>query len=324
MLGWSVKYSYQTIIGDSNFLKPNKFYVHPLSVFLLKGKYTMNFDSQTRLESMQGLSYARESLSDVMLSSVQAVGGFAARLAGVMPGIISGFASNKETVALPDIKPLSRDQSKFLKVIKDVPYSDLRELKAYQPEGVCVTYLEYLEVLLAHTQAIKSIQSDVIQPYMLFLAQLISDKSALVSTKNNRVVYQKLESVREKMYQDFAKLYKKDSYAAEVHVKDVAERNADWPEIFKKINVCNANMQSINKDSIKHQIQQCTDYLALLQTYLQENKMEATSAESAQHLAEGAYCVASELEAMAATYYRVLALNGSVENTVEHVIKAVG
>jgi hypothetical protein len=211
-----------------------------------------------------------------------------------------------------------------LKTVQDVSYANLRELTACIPEGVNVTYLEYLNVLLPFTLKARSIQVDVVKPYMLFLAQLISDKSALMSTKNNRSEYAEMEKARDDMYEEFSKLYKKNSFDAKVTVKDVIDRNSDWKEVLYKLNQCNTNLEAINRKDIKHQIQQCTDYLEVLYTYLQENKMDNASAESAQFLSEGAYCVARELEAMSMIYYRTLTLSAAINDTINHIVHTVG
>lgn len=242
----------------------------------------------------------------------------------VMPGLVNSFSGTVDAVKLPDIAPLKKDQTKFLKVLKDVPFSEIGELRAYSPEGMSKLYLEYFEVLLPVTTYLKTIQSEVIQPYTLFLAQLVSDKLATISTNNKKQEYIKLEEQREQIYKDFSKMYEKDSYKAETIVKCVVERNQDWLAVFSKLNECTNNIQSIDKELLKRQIQQCVDYLAIIQDNLEKDTMVNTSKEVAARLSNGAYQIAKTAELYSTTYYRVLALNGSIENTIEHILKVVG
>lgn len=309
-------------MGLGNLIQ-NKFYVYPtyLTYFLKVIKMKKQF---LQLSPEQELSYARESFASALSQGMTHASDFASKLKETFPSIIRGFAPVKDVVILPELIQLNKDQSKFMKTIHDIPYSELRELKAYTPEGVFVTYLEFIQVLHPVTEYLKGIQKNVTSPYLLLLAQVVSDTKASGSSNNHRNEYQKLEAYREAAYKQFSKLYAKDSFKAETQVKHVIERNADWGTVLHLLNQCVANMQAIDREAIKNQIQQCSDYLDILYKYLNENKLNGTSLEAAQSLSDGAYQVAQELTFLSTTYYRVLALNGSVENTIAHVVKSVG
>jgi hypothetical protein len=245
-------------------------------------------------------------------------------LTQLLPGIISSFKNTKQTVDLPNIKPLDKDQKAFLNLLKEVPYTEVGELRAYTPEGMGKTYLEYLNILLHVTEYVKTIQGDVLQPYVLFLAQLLSDKQSAFISDNNKREYDLLEKHRDGIYKEFSKMYVKDSYAAETKVKAIVDRNADWVTVLTLLNQCVANMESIDRELIKRQVKQCSDYLNLIYDGLKKDSVKDTSQEAAARLSNGAYNVAKELELAATTYYRVLAMSGSVKNTIDHIKNTLG
>ncbi len=270
------------------------------------------------------LKYAQESFQSALAQGLTHASDFSKKLYDTLPSIIRGFAPVKDTLILPDLVGLDKNQAKFVKITHEIPFSELRELRAFVPEGVFSTYLEYLQVLHPVTEYQRSIQGDVIAPFVMILAQIVSDAKGNVSTNNHRAEFKKLEKNREEAYARFSKLYAKDSVETQVKVKNVIERNADWPAVLNLLNQCVSNMQDIDREAIKQQIQQCNDYLDIIYTYLKEGKLEGTSLEAAQSLSDGSWQVAQELQFFSTTYYRVLSLNAAIEKTVMGVTEAMG
>ncbi len=269
---------------------------------------------------IEDLKYARDQLALEFFSTAPA----ANFLKSLMPGIINAFSSTDHTPDLPALTPLSKDQSKFMKVLKDVPFTEIGELRAYTPEGMNKLYLEYLEVLLPVTSMFKNLQNEVMQPYTLFLAQLVSDKQASISTNSKKSEYDRMEKDRDDIYKAFSKCYDTDSYKAETIVKRVVQRNTDWLIVFNKLNECSMNVKAVDRELLKRQVKQCVDYLDIIKDNLDKEQMSNTSREAAARLSNGAYNIAKSIETFTTTYYRVLALNGSVENTINHILKTVG
>ena len=244
-------------------------------------------------------------------------------LTGALPSILRGFSSAPQVLELPKL-PLKKDQKKFLHAIASLPYTDAMELRAWRPEGVKVMYLEYLDVLSPIAQHLRTLQKDVVQPYMAFLAQVVSDKNASLATSSQAGAYDKLTQAREKSTQLLAALYANDSHESQCKVKDVVARNQDWPAVFAQCNDTLAHLQSVDLAQLKLMLRQSVDYLGIIFELLQAGKLEATTPEVAQRLSNGAYCVAQELEFFSATYYRALALSGCLDNTVTHITASIG
>jgi len=235
--------------------------------------------------------------------------------------VFNAFKFTETFADVPKVLPLPKDQAKFLKVIDAIPYSEIGELKAYVPEGMSCTYLEFLEQLLPVTMYLQTLQSNVVSPFVMFLAQFVSDKKMSETTNHLKQEYVKMETHRELIYKNFGKLYNKNSYAAETQVKKAISRNNDWKVVFIELNKCIANLESIDREAIKREVKQATDYIELIVKEFSNNPNRKASEEAAQRLANGCYSVAKELELLSTTYYRALAVRGSIENTMEHIKK---
>lgn len=235
--------------------------------------------------------------------------------------VFNAFKFTEMLTDVPKVIPLPKDQAKFLKVIEAIPYSEIGELKAYTPEGMSCTYLEFLEQLEPVTMYLQTLQSNVVSPFVMFLAQFVSDKKMSTTTNHMKQEYVKMEAHRELIYKNFSKLYTKNSYKAESQVKKVISRNNDWKLVLLNMNRCIANLESIDRESIKREVKQATDYIELIVNEFSHNPDRKASEEAAQRLANGCYSVAKELELLSTTYYRALALRGGIENTMEHIKK---
>lgn len=288
---------------------------------------TLQFETPSPMLQLQ---YASESLSGFMTSGISAAGNFTNRLLGAMPDILSGFRSTKGSLDQPQevvsqIREmnLGREQVKFLRIVKDVPYSDLRGLDAFVPAGMQVGYMEALGALQPATEYCMSVRGRVIEPFMMLLAKLVSDKQGTVTTTNYSQVYKKLNEHRELLINRAADQFAKNNQEVKTTVGKVIDRNSDWPGVLHGIANCSANLEAIDLKGIQKQLAQCSDYLEMLHTRLKEDKGD-TSREAAQGLADGAYSVAQEMQFISATYFRSLQLTKSIDDTIAVITGSLG
>lgn len=249
-----------------------------------------------------------------------------------VPGVFKGLVKTvldtfKFTSSFTDVEPLEqlpKDQSKFLKALKAMPYTSVGELKAYTVEGMNHTYLEYLHVLVPVTEYVMGIQKNLVTPYSLFLAQFISDRKFSSSTHDDKRELQALEKKREDIYKAFGKMYGKESYKGDARVKHVVDRNTDWEKVFVQLNVAIKNLEAIDRAALKAQVQQCSDYIEIILREFSKENDRKVSQEAAHRLSNHAYSIGKELELFSTTYYRALALRGAVDNTRESILGAIG
>jgi hypothetical protein len=276
--------------------------------------------ADTPVYSLEELRLANEAVSLESFTTMNVPGVFKGLVKTVLDTFkfTTGFTDVEELIQLP------RDQSKFLRTLRAMPYTSVGELQAFVPEGMTATYLEYLHVLLPVTEHAMGIQKDLLTPYCLFLAQFVSDKKFSTSTNDDKHELQQLEKNRENYYKAFGKLFGKESYKGSTKVKHVVERNGDWEKVFVQLNQCIKNLEAINRDTIKAQIQQCTDYIEIILKEFSKENDRKVSQEAAHRLSNMAYSIGKELELFSTTYYRTLALRGSVDNTREAILTALG
>lgn len=274
----------------------------------------------TRLETLQ---YASESLS----SQVSDIGG---KLLKLMPEIVTSFFTVKDGLtapkeALPKLREakLRGNQEDFLRICRDIPYSELRELRAYVPAGLSSTYLEAFGALLPATEYIMSIRGQVIEPFMNLLGQLVSDPSATVSTKDYSKIFQKAKDTRKNVESHLDNCFRNGD-KSETTVKHVIERNNDWRAVLQANNTVTVNLDSIDLPGIERQLQQCSDYLTILFERLKEGGMVNISPEMTRGLSEGAYNVGLEVALLSSVYFRALQMSQSVESTVNHITECMG
>lgn len=235
----------------------------------------------------------------------------------LLPGIMRNFSAVPRLRDLPEYKTLSSDGRKFIKLMEKWTYVQIRDVRAFRPEGMSSTYLQFLATLLPVTEQVKGILIDVVQPYSQFLAQLVANRDARLSTDDATQEYRALEARRESIYEQFAAHYRAGSYATNAKVGDVVERQDDWVKVLATLEQCERNMKEVNRDKLDNLVQQCSRSLELLYQQLQKGAIDQASHEAAKRLSNGAYQVAKELELFSTTYYRVLALRGSVSDTVD-------
>lgn len=230
---------------------------------------------------------------------------------------VRGFTKSAETT------PLTKENKKFLELVNSAPFTEMRQLRAYVPEGMACTYLEILDPLLESSEYLKGLYAQVVHPYSLYLARFLSDQNTSLSPESKRFEYAKLEEARDTRIANFTKLYKADSYKTESTVGSVINRNADWNDVLLKQKAVIANLEAVDRKALKREIDQCTDYLALIADNIKRNGQQ-TRPEAAERLSLGAYQVAKEIEYFSNTYYRALGLNAAIDKTVENITNIFG
>jgi hypothetical protein len=230
---------------------------------------------------------------------------------------VRSFSKSAETV------PFTKQNKKFLELVNGIPFTEVRQLRAFKPEGMQCTYLIMLDALLESSEYLKGLYAHVVHPYSLYLASFLSNVDTGLSSESKRFEYAKLEEVRDARIAQFTKLYKADSYKTDTTVGEVVLRNADWNEVLLKQKTIIANLEAVDRKALKREIDQCTEYLALIADNLKRNSAN-TRPEAAERLSLGAYQVAKEIEYFSNTYYRALGINAAIDKTVENITEIFG
>lgn len=268
----------------------------------------------SRQIALEGLS--QESFISDMVSKVKNIFN-SFRAAPNIVDDIKGFSRD------PAKDPLSKESKEFLKTINAHSYIDLMKLRATVPEGMNCTYLEILTPLQEASVYLKGIQSHVVQPYSVYLASFVSTKNTSLSTESKAYEYQQLEAQRDARLATFSKLYNSDSHNVDSTVGRVISRNADWEPVLRLRNEVIKNLESVNRDNLKKEVNNAVMYLGLILDNMKKNPSD-TSPEAAQRLSLGAYQIAKELEFFSITYFRALTVSAAIDSTMEHIKSVYG
>ncbi len=267
----------------------------------------------------EDLIYAAESLTSVMTAALDGIANIPSKLTETFPNILRGFSGNEDISKLPVLVPTTKEEAKFLEHTKAISYLEMRELKAFVPEGLDVTYLEYLKALKPVVAQLQRIIPDVLNPYAHFLANLVSNKNAALATGNSGFDHTALADKRQAAYAAISDCFSDSHHKSEVTIGDVVERNADWVIVFNEVKALLTELRTVNRDTVMTLCRQCEDYLEIIYNNLKERKLDAITSEVALTLSQGALSTACEIEHFSVIYYRVLALEGTIAASVNKV-----
>lgn len=265
------------------------------------------------------LTFALESLTSVMTAALDGIANIPAKLTDTFPNLLRGFSGTEDLTALPELVPTTKEEARFIEHTKKISYLEMRELKAYVPEGLVVSYLEYLKELKPVVGQLQRIIPDVLNPYATFLAHLVSNKNAALATGNAGFDHNGLSEKRKAAYAAISECFSASNTGSETTVESVVDRNADWLVVFSEVKTLITELKTVNRNTIKTLIKQCEDYLEIIYCNLKEQKLEDITSEVALSLSQGAMSVACEIEHFSVIYYRVLSLEGTIAATVNKI-----
>lgn len=245
-------------------------------------------------------------------------------LKGLMGYVQDTFKFSSTLTTTDDLKPLSSDQKKFVKLVDHTPYASMTGIKAYVPEGMHSTYLDYMKTLVKLVDHIKTVEKDTLDPYLFYLGQFISNKDTAASIHNDGPMFKKQDKVRQDLYLEVAHHFTKSSHEAQTTLGQVIHRNNDWTVTFKELQKLIDGIESVNRRSLQAKINQGCDYVKVIVDQYSKDATSNVSKQAAQKLADYTYSVAKELEMYADVHYRILALRGSIDNTMQTITEIFG
>lgn len=277
---------------------------------------------QYRGTALEEIQVSNESLKEAlqkMYDGLPVSMDFISEFKQIIPNIKSYFTTVKDELEFKPVTKLSKDQKKFMEIINEIPFAELRLLKAFKPEGLKVSYLELLDELEKEIIHCQKVDKEIIKPYIVLLGKIISQNDALKSLDTNDLNNANIEDRREKSIDRFSKLYDKDSHDVNTNVKDIIGRNADWATLFNRLNNALDSLERIDRDAIQKDIDICSEYLDIIIDKINNNQISDVTPEALRRLTNTTLQIAKEVEFLSITYFRTLTLKGSVENTIEKI-----
>lgn len=271
------------------------------------------------LEDLGTLNRAREWIA--LESNFAFVSNLSALVGKFLPTARNAFAGFTQRFSASDPAiTLTRDQKRLLALVEKEKYLDLAPLQAYVPAGMHQSYLHYLNILTAAVDRVSIIENRVNQ-YANYLALIITNRDDRFSTKDGAAVYRKLEQERAQMYKDLGSCFKTGSHETRTRYDKVVDRNSDWKQIFVTLEAIDTKINSVNRKDLQKGVANVTELIDEFMKLVKDGHIDKATPTMLNELSDGAFQLASELEAFATTYYRVMAMNTAVNDTVTHVLK---
>jgi hypothetical protein len=240
---------------------------------------------------------------------------------GIFPAVANSFRNFITEVRPSDAAvALSPSYKTFLKDLPKHHYTDVMPLIAYIPEGLNTDYLEYAEALLSAAEHASKIM-DVLNPYSVYLSQLITNPEMKLATTSKEKEFKVLEQARDKLNAQLGACFKKGSTRAESSYGEVIKRNSDWDDVFGRVEAITRNIYSVDRKKVINKINECSDHLDVILKMVNGGKMESVANQTVTNLADGAYQMACELEFFTVIYFKTEVFVACVNKTLDHFKK---
>lgn len=212
---------------------------------------------------------------------------------------------------------LRADTGSFLKALKHAPYPSIRDYQVYVPEGLNVTYLEYLEALSPAVEHAVNLPK-ILDDFTTYLSLLIHRPDATQETKSFLNTYTQLEKERTAILEKLGACFSKGLTHTQRQLGDVVKNNASWDEVVAKLTGLNT---ALGKVSHKHLNQKIDETLTLLQStrHQIETQQKQVSGETITNLSTGTYQIAMELEFYSVIWYRLESFSHAVDDTIHRI-----
>ena len=264
----------------------------------------------------EGLQIAQESISDAFKEGLD---NFTNLLKVQLPNIIRGIRESDDLNKLPGFNKITREEVKFLKLLNSVSYNELKELKAFVPEGLNVKLIQYLDAIEPSVNYLTRLLPDVVEPYAKELTYLACNPIKALDTNSNKEKYLKQDKNRALQLKAITDCFSNKHYDTKICIGNLVDRNADWVTIFNRVRDITNKIKMINRKEISLLVTQCEQDLELIYQYIKSGKYNYITPEVANNIATGAWHIASELEYCSVVYFKVLGLESSIEQTINKV-----
>lgn len=215
---------------------------------------------------------------------------------------------------------LNREHRNFIKDIEKRSYADTRLLKAFTPEGMNKTYLEYVTALMSSPVFCLTTEQDTLNRFSLMLARLVNNKEESKSIDTSFVDHlKKRAGERDAMLAKIGECFIKGSSATETTLGAVVHRSADLEPVFVGLEKMINEINRVNRNAMMKTVDECVRMLEILMRKIKLGEYPDISPEMINVLSEGTYHMASEVEFFASTHYRVFELNTSVSDTIAFI-----
>lgn len=207
----------------------------------------------------------------------------------------------------------------FERFLDTHPYADIIQYRAEIPEGLIVSYLEYLKVLAPAQESANNIVKDVIDPFSQFVSKMISDEVFRNQAGHQIKEFAKLEPEYVKINKEFAKCFGKNDFRASAAFGEVVKRNGDWRAVFSETANLKKLYQAFPAADLTKKLNRLYEMLDELVDQIKLDHYAQVEKEVTQLLGNGMYFVAKMVELAALTTFRSRTFIEAINTTIKNI-----
>lgn len=172
--------------------------------------------------------------------------------------------------------------------------------------GLSSSLTDMHEDVIIAIKSIMDFKPKVLDPYYVYLSVFVSNKDAKTNTKNNTFLYKKLEHDREALAKYNARHFQDKTTVGAMQLIDLVKRAQDLPKVFHEASVAKTEFSKVNFNSIKDGLEKCCEGISMIIESANKGEIEGITPEVYESLANGAFEMAKQAEAITAMSIMIL------------------
>ena len=220
--------------------------------------------------------------------------------------------------------PQLTNTRKIKKALRDVNYTSLSPITVYVPDGLSVTYLEYVRVLEQGQDICDGLDENVLEPFNKWISEMLTNPESLRSLRN-------IDSLKgldihdvDTVKRDIAQCFSEESAVVERPYNEVVLSNNEFDTVLSKLNSLVDRQSATNRTALVEKVELITENLDTLIARIDDDpETYQMSGKNMRTLSELAYVMGREIEFYSIYAYQLRDLVLRVNETVEKLEKAI-
>lgn len=210
-----------------------------------------------------------------------------------------------------------RPTAHMMRFLESKPYSDTMQYRVEVPEGLKVTYLEYLDVLIPAQQRANQILDVVIRPLKKYVGKLITDEVFRNSINHSIKEFTNLEASYKKTSDGFTKCFKVNDFTPTAALGEMVKRTSDWKTVFSRTEELKKAYDAYDQKTITKELNELYEVVDELVRQVKIDGFDNIDKSTTKLLSGGMYHVAREIELSAVTTFRSQTFMKTINTTIE-------
>lgn len=237
---------------------------------------------------------------------------FPAYARGISDTIQSYLANDQVSIALVRVKIKT-------KIAHNIDYSSHRKTTIYGPQGLKVTYVEYLEAIAASVDISRDVYDKQLVPFNKWVGGLLGNPEELGSI-NPKSLFKLDESDLDKAKGKLEKCVNRANSQTNHEYGKLVKQNSEWDIILEKTNALIMGYQSVDRKKLLDEVEVLNEQLLRLAERIKEEpEVYKASGVTISELAKRCLLMARFVEFYSITGYLLTELSSTVQQSFDAI-----